>query len=275
MTDAHSQAPTIALPDQTLVIGLPAWQDNYLWLVSRGEHAVAIDPGDAEVVSAELARRGLHLQAILLTHHHPDHIGGVATLRAQFACPVFGADDPRIPATHRVRESDQLRIQGMLGAFEVWEVPGHTNTHLAYRLGDCLFAGDTLFAGGCGRVFEGAPEPLFRSLMRIAALPGNTWVCPAHEYTFDNLRFALELEPDSAALQARYHTVRLQRAQKLPTVPTTVAAERATNPFLRTAEPSVQAQAKPYLLPGVAVNPESVFVAIRALKNRYVVQHVH
>lgn len=260
------------LPDQTMVIGLPAWQDNYLWLLIRAGMAVAIDPGDAELIRAEVQRRGLSLQAILLTHHHPDHTGGVPDLVEQYGCPVFGADDERIPATHRVREGDQLRIRGMLSPFEVWEVPGHTRTHLAYRFGDWLFVGDTIFAGGCGRVFEGEPAALYRSLMRIAAMPAETVLFPAHEYTLDNLRFALELEPDSDLLKSRYRATRGMRAERLATVPMTVAQERASNPFLRVAEPGLQATASARLQQTL-LDPESVFVAIRAWKNRYVVRH--
>ncbi|AVP99994.1 hydroxyacylglutathione hydrolase [Ahniella affigens] len=255
-----------------MVIGLPAWQDNYLWLLIRAGKAVAVDPGDADRVSAELDRRGLSLEAILLTHHHPDHIGGVAALVDRYRCPVFGADDERIPATHRVREGDQLRIRGMLSPFEVWEVPGHTRTHLAYRLGDWVFAGDTIFAGGCGRVFEGEPAALYRSLMRIAALPPETVLFPAHEYTLDNLRFALALEPDSELVNTRYRATRGMRAERLATVPVTVAQERASNPFLRVADPGLQAAASACLQQTLN-DPESVFVAIRGWKNRYVVRH--
>lgn len=264
--------PEFSLRPGISVLGLPAFADNYLWLVCRGQHAVAIDPGDAAVVGAALEARGLALSAILLTHHHPDHVGGVAALRAAHGCPVFGADDPRIPASHIVREGDRIEVPGLDLAFTVWETPGHTRTHLAYLAADTVFVGDTLFAGGCGRVFEGDPEALYQSLCRLAALPPQTRICAAHEYTRDNLRFACAVEPASEAVQTRYRQVTAERAAGVPTLPTTIGAERATNPFLRTCLPEVKAAVSAQT--GMALaDPQATFVALRAWKNTYVPVH--
>ncbi|MBK8287058.1 MAG: hydroxyacylglutathione hydrolase [Ahniella sp.] len=264
--------PQFSLRDDVRVSGLPAFGDNYLWLVVCGGAAVVVDPGDSAVVSAALAAHSLSLQAILLTHHHPDHIGGVAALKSAWHCPVFGPDDARVPADHRVQEGDSIHVPALRMTWDVWAVPGHTRSHLAYLSGDTMFVGDTLFGGGCGRVFEGDPASLFRSLQRIASLPGETRVCAAHEYTLDNLRFALELEPDNEALIARYARTRAMRAAGQPTLPMLLADECASNPFLRTDQPGLRARAA--LHAGMPLDDaEATFKAIRAWKNSYVAKH--
>lgn len=264
--------PQFHLRPDVLVSGLPAFDDNYLWLVACGGSALVVDPGDATVVSAALANQSLTLEAILLTHHHPDHVGGVGELKSAWDCPVFGPDDPRVPAEHLVQEGDVIHVPALRLSCAVWAVPGHTRTHLAYRFDDTLFVGDTLFGGGCGRVFEGDPANLFHSLQRIASLPGDTRICAAHEYTLDNLRFALELEPDNEVLQARYRATRVARAAGLPTVPMRLADELASNPFLRTDQSGLRTRAAAHA--GVALeHAEATFKAIRTWKNSYVAKH--
>jgi hydroxyacylglutathione hydrolase len=255
----------------TTISPIPAFDDNYIWLLRPpGSHGVAVvDPGDEDPVLEALARDGLTLTAILITHHHGDHIGGVPDLIA--ACPgvqVVGPRDPRIRGLSRtLSEGDELNLPGFSEPFRVLEVPGHTASHIAYRWGDALFCGDTLFAGGCGRVFDGTYEQLSSSLRRIAALPPQTQVYCAHEYTLANLGFANWVEPDNPALAARQRNAQHLRDAGIPTVPSELALELATNPFLRTGEPDVIAAAA-----GFAGRPlhghTEVFTALRQWKDQ-------
>jgi hydroxyacylglutathione hydrolase len=231
------------------IIPIPAFSDNYIWLLREGRHAAVVDPGDAAPVLAYLDREELALTAILTTHHHGDHVGGNVALLARFPVPVFGPARETIPGrTQALAEGDEIAVPGLGWAFRVLDIPGHTAGHIGYVGSDAdggiAFVGDTLFAGGCGRLFEGTPAQMADSLGKLAALPTGTRVYCAHEYTLANLRFALAVEPGNVALQARLRRDQDQRDRGLPTVPSTVAEERATNPFLRAGEPDVFAAAQ-------------------------------
>lgn len=220
---------------------LPALRDNYIWTLSRdGADAIVVDPGDAAPVLAA-ADAGLQPAAILLTHHHPDHVGGTAALLARWpALPVFAPEDARITvAATRVGQGDAVEVAGW--RFAVLSVPGHTTSHVAYVGHGVVFSGDTLFSLGCGRLFEGTPAQMADSLARLAALPDDTLVCCGHEYTLSNAAFAHAVDPDNAALRQRTEEARAMRDEGQPSVPSTMASERAANPFLRARAPAVRA----------------------------------
>lgn len=249
-------------------IPIPAFKDNYIWLLRQGAAAVVVDPGDAAPVLAVLARERLSLEAILITHHHADHQGGVAQILAHAPAAVFGPAAESITGlTQPLHGGETLRLPRLGAEFRVLPVPGHTAGHLAYYGAGRLFCGDTLFGCGCGRLFEGTPAQMAGSLARIEALPDETEVFCAHEYTQMNLRFALAVEPRNAALRRRADATALARAQGLPTVPSTLALEKATNPFLRCREPAVIAAARAH---GARdESPVAVFAAIRAWRNDF------
>lgn len=228
----------------TWVIPVPAFTDNYIWLIDNGDGtALVVDPGDSDPVDAALETRGLSLAAILITHHHFDHVGGLAALKERHDCRVYGPHNPSISGIDtRLNDGDQVAVGRY--HFDILAVPGHTLDHIAYvcrhTTPPLLFCGDTLFAGGCGRLFEGTPAAMHASLSRLAALPPETLVYCAHEYTLANLAFALAAEPDNDALVQRQAQAAVLRDAGQPTLPSTIALERATNPFLRSAEVSLQ-----------------------------------
>jgi hydroxyacylglutathione hydrolase len=253
------------------VIRIPAFKDNYIWLLRKGAVAVVVDPGDSRPVLEVLEREGLTLASILVTHHHADHQGGVEDLLARSGeavevVNVFGPASESITALNQpLRGGETICLPALGEPLQVFAVPGHTLGHLAYYGGGCLFCGDTLFGAGCGRLFEGTPAQMLDSLTRLAALPGQTAVYCAHEYTEANLRFALAADPDNRPLRQRALEVAALRAKGSATVPSTLALERATNPFLRCSEPALVASARRR---GAPANDElAVFTALREWKN--------
>jgi hydroxyacylglutathione hydrolase len=258
----------------TEVLALHAFDDNYIWLLRAGGHVAVVDPGDAAPVLAHLAHSGDRLCAILATHHHGDHIGGMAELLARFQVPAYGPGLENIAGiTHPLAGGERIELPEIGVGFEVIAVPGHTRGHIAYygpSLGDdgAVFCGDTLFGAGCGRLFEGTPAQMQQSLARLAVLPAPTLVYCAHEYTQANLRFAVAVEPDSIAVQRRSEQVAGERAAGRATVPTRIRTELDTNPFLRWDQPAVRAAAARRLgrTPADAVE---TFAAIREWKNRF------
>lgn len=251
------------------ITAIPAFSDNYIWLVSTGgTSSVVVDPGDANPVLNQLRRRGRKLEAILLTHHHADHVGGVDQLVAETGATVYGPHDPRIGnVDHRVGEGDTIDIEAMGLQFDVIEVPGHTSSHIAFHGHGRLFCGDTLFSVGCGRLFEGTPEQMQVSLDKIRALPPETAVFCAHEYTLSNCDFARAVEPDNAILAKRASEVEAARAVGRMTVPSTLGEELAVNPFLRTREAPVIEAARQR--DASAESGASTLAVIRAWKDSF------
>ena len=257
------------------IIPLAAFTDNYVWAIREGDRAAVVDPGDAAPVGAWLARERVALAAILVTHHHRDHTGGIVALVREHPVPVFGPAREAIPGrTTAVAGGDRFTIPGLALALDVLDIPGHTAGHVAFvGRGDAwgapaLFCGDTLFAAGCGRLFEGTADEMWTSLSALAALPGDTRVYCGHEYTLANLRFAGTVEPANPAIAERARREQAKRDRDLPTLPSTIAEERATNPFLRAREPQVRAIAEARA--GGRLDGEvAVFAALREWKNAF------
>jgi len=252
------------------IVPLSALRDNYIWALSHASACVVVDPAEAAPVLAHLDATGQKLAAILLTHRHADHVGGVADLIA--ACgnlPVYGPSSPQMHmVTHPVADGLRFTLPGFEETFEVWAVPGHTEEHLAYLCGTALFCGDTLFAAGCGRLLGGTAAQLHASLTRISHLPPDTRIYCAHEYTLANLRFAQAVEPGNGAITARMQSCEALRQQGRPTLPSVLAQELETNPFLRKHIPAVQQAAQKQA--GMELgSEEAVFAALRAWKDHF------
>lgn len=245
--------------------------DNYVWALidEATHHALIIDPGEATPVITFLKQHDLSLQAILITHHHWDHTNGIAEIIAQFPVSVYGPVSENIPhMTHAIMEQASLSLQHFPGTVRVLEIPGHTSGHLAYYVQDKLFCGDTLFAAGCGRLFEGTPTEMYLSLQKILSLPDDTEIYCAHEYTLSNLRFAETVEPGNKKIAERIQRVTALRNKQLPSLPSTLGEEKATNPFLRCDSKEVKENVEKRV--GITLQDNvAVFSALRKWKDGF------
>lgn len=251
----------------TTIHPIPAFEDNYIWLLRNGSHAAVIDPGDADPVVDYLSQHGLSLDAILLTHHHGDHCAGAAELDSRYHSPVYGPRQENIAAvTHPLAEGDIVKLPELSASLTILDVPGHTRGHIAYYGINSLFCGDALFACGCGRLFEGTAAQMQTSLAKFSALPDDTLVYCAHEYTLANIRFARTAEPGNLRLQERETAERLKRERGQPTLPSTMGLEKQTNPFLRWDSPEIIAGASHFTGHPLSA-PAAVFGATRKWKD--------
>ena len=247
------------------IIPIPAFEDNYIWLLHNNRYAVVIDPGDATPVIAMLDKLNLILTAILITHHHGDHIGGVPSLLAYRAVPVYAPQYEKFAFAHiKLVDGDEVNLPDIAQSFHVMWLPGHTLGHIAYVNNDYLFCGDVLFGAGCGRLFEGTPTQMLSSLNRLKTLPATTQVFCTHEYTTTNINFALSLEPENQQLQARANAVKQLRNNQQPTLPSSILMELNTNPFLRCNQAAIIKNSY-----AEKQDELSVFTAIRSLRNHY------
>jgi hydroxyacylglutathione hydrolase len=253
------------------LVALPAFSDNYIWMLHNGSHALVVDPGEAAPVTKALDTLHLQLAAILVTHHHADHVGGVDALRPRLLGPVYGPAREKMPQPITpLLEGDIISVLGQ--RFQVIDVPGHTAGHIAYAQLDqaqapILFCGDTLFSAGCGRLFEGTPTQMLSSLSKLASLPGDSRVCCTHEYTLSNLKFAHAVEPGNSARAAYHERCIALRAAGQPTLPSSLTLELQINPFLRCTEAEVVATALHH--GATAPDEVTVFAALREWKNGY------
>lgn len=248
------------------IIPIPAFNDNYIWLIHNGQNAVIVDPGDAVPVIATLSELNLNLSTILITHHHHDHIGGVHALMQRYPeARIYAPLHEKYDFPHQpVSEPNSIALPELDLQLSVIDLPGHTLGHIAYYTKDLLFCGDTLFGAGCGRLFEGTAEQLYDSLQKLAQLPAETKVYCTHEYTLHNINFALTLEPNNPALIQRKQQTQALRNALLPSLPSTLALELKTNPFLRCNSPEISHTLKRGNLP-----PLEVFRTIREMRNHY------
>ncbi|MBV1789167.1 hydroxyacylglutathione hydrolase [Marinobacterium sp. D7] len=254
------------------VAPIPAFRDNYIWALQGDQpgQVAVVDPGDAAPVEQYLAQNNLSLAAILITHHHPDHTGGVDDLTAHRGIPVYGPENsPFNGITHQLSDNMQIELLGQ--RLEIRAVPGHTLDHISYfQPGEQpqLFCGDTLFLAGCGRLFEGTPAQMHDAMNYFASLPDATLVYCTHEYSLANLMFAKAVEPKNPAIDAIIEQCKVQREQDRPTLPSTIGSEKRINPFMRTAEDAVIAAARQHAGIGQA-DPVEVLATLREWKNRF------
>lgn len=251
------------------VVPLRAFSDNYIWTLRDAHCAAVVDPGDAQPVLDYLARENLKLVAILNTHHHADHVGGNAALLARAPVPVYGPRDERIAeVSERLADGQRFTLPHFGIELETIEIPGHTRSHIAFYGDGLLFCGDTLFAAGCGRLFEGTPRQMHDSLTRLTRLPDDTRVYCGHEYTLSNIKFAKAVDPDNRRLLELETQAQAQRAQDQPTLPSTISQEKATNPFLRVTDPAIIRSASARAAKKLS-DPVSVLAEIRDWKNNF------
>ena len=251
------------------IVPIPAFDDNYLWLLHNGSQAVVVDPGDAGPVNRYLSKHQLELSGILITHHHWDHVNGLEALQNDWNCVVYGPADQRIPGDLiTVQEQDIVKLPSLGIEFAVMDTPGHTLSHISYYNDRWLFCGDTLFSIGCGRMFEGTPDVYSQSLNKISALPPELMVYCTHEYTAANIKFALSIEPQNQGLLNKQQDVAQHRANHQPSLPVRLSDELKLNPFLRTDEPDLQRKL-------IEINPEvkadavACFAFLRSLKDNF------
>ena len=249
------------------IVPVSAFTDNYIWVIHDQYYAVVVDPGEAKPVLDFLEQKKLKLAAILNTHHHFDHVGGNLELLQQFQVPVYGPGSEAIPTvTHHLKEGDGVYLSELSLRLSILDIPGHTAGHIAYYGANLLFCGDTLFSCGCGRLFEGTAQQMYISLNKLARLPDETGVYCGHEYTLANINFARLVEPENQAITQLQISAEKQRKSNLPTLPSTIAMEKACNPFLRCNQPEVIRNASNYADKPLT-DSVSVFAAIREWKN--------
>ena len=248
---------------------IPSRQDNYIWLIKQGNHAIVIDPGEAAPVLERLQQQSLTLRAILITHHHHDHVDGVAGLLQQYPqCEVYGPHItlPNSPQLKMMNDQDMINFPDLGLSFTTLHTPGHTAEHIAFYGHNALFCGDTLFSGGCGRLFSGTAEQMYNSLKRLSNLPDDTLVYATHEYTYNNLIYCLMVEPDNVSTINRIKEVSKLRQQDTPTLPSTIKTEKQTNVFLRTDVPAIRFFAQK-LSDLYLENEIQIFAILREKKN--------
>ncbi len=248
---------------------IPAFQDNYIWVIHNQLFAAVVDPGDATPALEYLASKKLQLIAILITHHHADHVGGITDMISQFNVPVYGPKHETIPAmTHPLQEGGTVHLKQLSMRLNVFDIPGHTAGHIAYYDRNALFCGDTLFSSGCGRIMEGTPQQMYQSLQKLVNLPDQTKVYCTHEYTLNNLKFSRIVEPNNTALEKFEENSKKLRTQKIPTLPSSIGQEKSINPFLRCDQPQVRQQVSTHTNSTLA-GPLQVFTALREWKDNF------
>ncbi len=250
---------------------IPAFSDNYFWSIeNKDRQSIVVDPGDASPVLDHLTQNKLNLHAILITHHHTDHTGGVNALKKHFNCPVYGPKSEAIEFSDtQLEENDNIQFPDFELEFNIIDIPGHTSGHIAYVANGVIFCGDTLFSAGCGRLFEGSPQQMLNSLDKILKLPSSTKFYCAHEYTLNNLKFAQSIEPNNVDIENRIQQVKKMRKQNIPSIPTTLANEKTYNPFLRTREPNMIAAVAELTNGKINYDPVSIFTFLRESKDNF------